>query len=109
MARAEAVVAAAVAGDAAASDVVHSAGRALGVSLGWLVNVLDPEVVIVGGGLGSAGGRYWDSLVESTRAHIWSAASRDLPIRPASLGPEAAVVGAALAGARREPDGYSAN
>ena len=106
VARAEAVVAAAVAGDAGAGHIVQSAGRALGVSLGWLVNVLDPEVIIVGGGLGSAGGWYWDSLVESTRAHIWSAASRDLPIRPASLGPDAAVVGAALAGARLEYDGY---
>jgi glucokinase len=109
VARAEAVVAAAVAGDAAAGQVIQSAGQALGVSLGWLVNVLDPEVLIVGGGLGSAGGRYWDSVVESTRAHIWSAASRDLPIRPARLGPEAAVVGAALAGARLEHDGYPAN
>ncbi len=100
--RAEAVLAAAMAGDDTAKDVVHSAGQALGVSLAWLVNVLDPEVIIVGGGLGSAGGTYWASLVEATRAHIWSAASRDLSILHASLGPDAALVGAALAGARPE-------
>jgi glucokinase len=100
--RAEEVIAAAEAGEAGACEVVHSAGRALGASLGWLVNILDPEVLIVGGGLGLARGRYWDSLVESTRAHIWSAASRDLPILRASLGPDAALVGAALASNRAE-------
>jgi glucokinase len=100
--RAEEVIAAATAGDNAAQEVVHSAGQSFGASLGWLVNVLDPEVIIVGGGLGSAGGRYWDCLVESTRAHIWSEASRDLPILHASLGPDAALVGAALASARPE-------
>jgi glucokinase len=81
--------------------VVGSAGAALGVSIGWLVNVLDPEAVIVGGGLGSAGGLYWDSMVASTRAHIWADTSRDLPIVPAALGPDAGMIGAAAAIARR--------
>jgi glucokinase len=61
--RAEEVLAAAEAGDANATAVIGSAGQALGAALGWMVNVLDPEVIIVGGGLGSAGGLYWDSLV----------------------------------------------
>ncbi len=97
------LMAAAADGDKAARDVVHSGGQALGASLGWLVNVLDPDVILVGGGLGTAGGLYWDSLVDSTRAHVWSEASRQLPILPASLGPDAAVLGAALAGAVRQP------
>ena len=102
VASAEELMAMGTGGDQAARDVVHSGGQALGASLGWLVNVLDPDVIIVGGGLGSAGGMYWGSLVESTRAHVWAEASRDLPILPASLGPDAAVVGAALASARAE-------
>jgi len=53
--RAEDVIAAANAGNAAAIDIVITAGAALGVSVGWLVNVLDPAAVIVGGGLGLAG------------------------------------------------------
>ena len=94
--RAEEVLAAAEAGDTEAQSVVRSAGQALGAGLGWLVNVLDPEVIIVGGGLGSAGGLYWDSLVRSTREHIWAEAGRGLPILQASLGPDAALAGAAL-------------
>jgi len=79
-----------------AVDIVESAGKALGVSVGWLVNVLDPEAVIVGGGLGCAGGLYWDSFLVSTRSHIWPENTKDLPIMQSSLGPDAGLIGAAL-------------
>jgi glucokinase len=99
--RAEEVIAAAEAGQPAARQVVVSAARALGASLGWLVNVLDPEAIIVGGGLGSAGGLYEASLLEALRQHIWAEASREVPVRLARLGPDAALAGAALAVAER--------
>jgi glucokinase len=91
------VLAAVEAGDETAVEIVKTAGEALGVSVGWLVNVLDPEAVIVGGGLGSARGLYWDSFISSTRRHIWSETNRDLPLLAAALGPESGVVGAAAA------------
>lgn len=91
----EDVAAAAAAGDRVAIEVVRSAGQALGAALGQLVNVLDPEVVVVGGGLGLSGGLYWDSLVESTRRHIWSDVHRELPLLPATTGRDAVVIGAA--------------
>lgn len=93
--RGEEVMAAVAAGDATAIEIVRSAGEALGVSVGWLVNVLDPEAVIVGGGLGSADGLYWDTFIAATRSHIWSDTNRDLPIHHAALGPDAGVIGAA--------------
>lgn len=93
--RAEAVLAAANEGDQVAVEVIRTAGLALGSSLGLVINVLDPEAVVIGGGLGSAGGFYWDSLVEATRQHIWSEMTRTLPILPAALGPEAGLIGAA--------------
>jgi glucokinase len=96
-ARGEDVLAAASAGDQAAIRVVSTAGGALGVSVGWLVNVLDPAAVIVGGGLGTTGGLYWDSLVAATRAHIWADTSREIPILMAALGSDAGLVGAAVA------------
>lgn len=98
--RGEQVLAAVGAHDPAAIEVVQSAGCALGVSIGWLVNVLDPEAVIIGGGLGSAGGLYWESMVASARAHIWSDQSRELPVIPAALGPEAGMIGAAAVSSR---------
>ena len=96
-ARGEDVLAAAAAGDQAAIKIVATAGEALGASVGWLINVLDPEAVIVGGGLGTTGGLYWDSFVAATRAHVWADTSREIPIRMAALGPDAGLVGAAVA------------
>jgi glucokinase len=93
--QAEEVMAAVEANDAVASRVVRSAGEALGTSLGLLINVLDPEAMIVGGGLGLCGGLYWTSFETSTREHIWADDTRDLPILPASLGTDAGFIGAA--------------
>lgn len=93
----QAVAAAAVAGDPDAAHVVRSGGEALGSTVGLLVNVLDPEAVVVGGGLGSSDGLYWESFVASTRRHIWSEAHRDLPIVHAATGSDAGLIGAAAA------------
>ena len=93
--RGEDVTAAAEEGDDAAVKVVKSAGESLGNSVGFLVNVIDPGAIVVGGGLGSAGGLYWDSFVASTRAHIWAESSRSLPILPAAMGADSGLIGAA--------------
>ncbi len=93
--RGEDVTEAAEKGDDAAVRVVRSAGEALGNSVGFLVNVMDPEAIVVGGGLGSAGGLYWDSFVDSTRAHIWAESSRELPILAAAMGADSGLIGAA--------------
>jgi glucokinase len=99
--RGEDVVAAADAGDLIARQVLQTAGEALGASVGWLINVLDPEALVVGGGLGLAGGLYWERFVAATRAHIWAAAGRDLPILMAALGPDAGLIGAAASATAR--------
>jgi glucokinase len=90
------VLAAAVAGDAAAIEVIARATRCLGGGIANLVNVLDPESVVVGGGLGCAPGLYWASLVEAVRSQIWSEGHRDLPLVQAACGTHAGVIGAGL-------------
>ena len=104
---AEAVLAAAEAGDPAANDVLDTAAEVLGSAVGWLVNVVDPHVVVVGGGLGSAPGRFWERLVPAVRRHVWGDATRGLPVIQATLGPDAGWIGAALAaqGAPRTGEG----
>ncbi len=96
------VTAAAATGDAVAVRVVRAAGEALGVGVGFLVNVLDPEAVVVGGGLGLAGGLYWEGFLASARRHIWADNTRDLPIVQAALGADAGVVGAAASWWKRK-------
>jgi glucokinase len=93
---AEAVIAAANEGEPAAVQIVDTAADALGSSLGWLVNVLDPEAIVIGGGLGLAPGRFRERLIEATRNHIWNPGARELPFVSAELGADAGLIGAAL-------------
>jgi glucokinase len=96
LSRAEEVLAAAEAGDAAAASLIDHATRELGQTLALLVGALDPRAVIVGGGLGSARGRYFASLQRAVTEGLWDGDSRVLSIRQAELGANAGVIGAAL-------------
>ena len=96
--RAEEVFAAAGDGDPAAAALVDDAARTLGTGIALLVNVLDPEAVVVGGGLGSADSVYWSSAVTWARQYMYSDTARAIPIRHAELGADAGVIGAALIG-----------
>ena len=96
---AEALLAAAASGDSAAACVIDSGAEALGSAIAWLVNVLDPEAIVLGGGLGSAVGHYQDGVRAAIVAHVWNPASRHLPVLPAALGENAGLIGAALTAA----------
>ena len=98
--RAQEVIKAAQGGDARAIEIARSAGDALGVTAGLLINTLDPEAVVVGGGLGRADGLYWECFLRSTRAHVWAEARRDLPVTHAALAGNG-VIGAAVNFLRR--------
>jgi glucokinase len=98
---AETVISAANAGDQSAAQIVDSAADALGSALGWLVNVIDPEAIVVGGGLGLAPGKYRERLEQATREHIWNPGARTLPFLPAALGADAGLIGAALSAHHR--------
>ena len=89
------VIAMAAAGKTVARQIVESASEALGSQTGVLVSTLDPEAVIVGGGLGLSEGPYWEEFVAATRRHIWSDVHRDLPILRAATGENAGWIGAA--------------
>src|SRR5262245_2690362 len=92
---AEEVIEAAQSGDARAIAIGRRAGDALGVTAVLLINTLDPDAVVVGGGLGRAEGFYWECFLRSTREHIWAEARRDLPIKHAELARNG-VIGAAI-------------
>ena len=56
------ILAAASERDPRAVAVVTAAGRALGLGIAELVNLLDPQAVVIGGGLGSTDGPYGQVL-----------------------------------------------
>ena len=82
-------------GDEAALAVVEEAGRRLGAGLASLANIFEPEVIVIGGGVGKAlGERLIDPAIEELR---WRALPpmNAVPVQLAELGPEAGMVGAA--------------
>jgi glucokinase len=95
--RAEEVLAAARGGDAAAAAVVEEGAQALGIGIALLVNLLDPQALIVGGGLGSADTEYWTKAECWARHFVHEHAKRTVLTR-SELGPDAGVIGAGLAG-----------
>ncbi|MFL5789911.1 MAG: ROK family protein [Actinomycetota bacterium] len=91
------VVAAAARGDGAAQAILDEVGLRLGQGIAGLVNVLDPEVVIVGGGPAAAGDLLLGPARRACRDAIEGADVRpEVPIVPAALGGDAAAIGAAL-------------
>ena len=82
--------------DPAYAALVEGAAEELGSALATLVNALDPEALVLGGGLGLVDA-YRARVVAAARAGIEHQVTRKLPIVPAALGPRSGVVGAALA------------
>ena len=102
----ESVVAAADGGDETARALVTEVGRSLGQGLADLTAIFDPELIVVGGGLGSVG----ESIVGPARRVLAdSLHGGNLRVPPtvqvAMLGPSAGAVGAALL-AEREIGGH---
>ncbi|WP_246210107.1 ROK family protein [Nocardioides piscis] len=90
------VTAAAEDGDLAARQAIVSVGEWLGTGLANLVAALDPEVVVVGGGVSAAGDRLLEPARQALERSLVGAAHRAVPsLLPALLGPEAGIVGAA--------------
>ncbi|MFM9135271.1 MAG: ROK family protein [bacterium] len=80
-------------GDADAAAVVRSSAVALGSALAWAVSLVDPQVVVLGGGLGTSGGAWFDGVLERYRALGTPGIP---PVVPAELGPDSGVIGAGL-------------
>ena len=76
-------------------EVVRRGAEQLGMAMAWLVNALDPEVIVVGGGLGLRDD-YRHAAVRTMRELIEVRATADLEVRPALLGVDAGPIGAAL-------------
>jgi glucokinase len=86
-------------GDEAAREALARIGRTLGAAIGSLVNVFDPELVVVGGGFGDAAGRLvLGPAAEAARREAIHPANGRLRIVPAELGERAGLVGAGLVG-----------
>jgi glucokinase len=82
-------------GDKVAIELIDRAIEALGTGIASAINLLDPEAIIIGGGLGLRfGERYMDALLEEMRKHVFFETMPD--VKMASLGDLGGAIGASL-------------
>ena len=93
-ARGQDVMQLALRGDALAEGVVRALGRRVGRVLAWLTLVLDPAVVVLGGGVPTSPSPWWSGMEDELRGGL-PQALRDVPVRRATQRNNAALLGAA--------------
>ena len=86
---------AAAGGDEVAREVLDTVGRYAGIGIAMLVQVINPELIVLGGGLTRIGQMITDPMMaalhESTQPELWES----IVIRPWQLGNDIGILGAA--------------
>src|SRR5262249_42604431 len=91
----KAIVSAAKDGDAVALEIVDGAAAAVGAGIAAVLNLLNLESVVIGGGVAAAGPFLLDRIAEQTRRRVFTQVFADCALSLTELGPDAGVVGAA--------------
>jgi glucokinase len=100
-----ALVAAHNAGDADATRIWLRSVKALACAVGSCINLFDPEVVVIGGGIAQAGGALFEPLEIELAKIEWRPGGHRVPVLAATLGEWAGAIGAAHhALSRPDPD-----
>jgi glucokinase len=89
----EAIGNAAQDGDPVARKVLLEMGQWLGIAFISLINLLDPECILVGGGIAQAGAPLFDAIRRTVENRTMSGSARTVPIVTATLGTRAGTAG----------------
>jgi glucokinase len=92
------LVGAARGGNDEALEAVQGIGRRLGAALGSLVNIFNPEVIVIGGGFSQARDLFLEPALETMREEALPPGRDLVRVVPALLGPDAGLVGAGFVG-----------
>ena len=87
-------------GSAAARKAFNERGRLLGLGIANIVNILDPETVVLGGGAIADSAFFLPELRKTAAKHIFNPSARRVKIVTAKLGERVGAIGAALLFAR---------
>src|SRR3989449_1994501 len=88
------VVRAPRAGDELATAILENAGTYLGIAMGTLVNLFNPQLIVLGGSVIKAGNFMLGPMRRSMNASSWKAARRGLRIVRPALGDDVGLIGA---------------
>lgn len=91
-------------GDEVAKKVWEKAGCYLGLGMVGIVNLLNPDVIVVGGGIGNAGNLLLNPARKTVRKRALPVPGRHVRIVRAALGEDAGVIGAATEVFERKRD-----
>ncbi len=89
------VLQAAQSGDLLARELVEHAAMQLGIRIASLVNLLNPDVVIIGGGIEKAESLLFEPVWRSVKKYAYEEPASLVDILPAQLGENAVALGAA--------------
>jgi len=90
-------------GDTIASDVVHETARFLGTGVANILNVFNPDVVVLAGGVAQAGDSLFVPLRAEVRRRAFKPAVDACRIVPGELGGSAGMIGAVAAFLHEHP------
>lgn len=85
------------AGDAVALEIFDVSGRYLGIAIASFLNIFNPEMVVIGGGVAGALQFMRGAMMREIKARAFAAAVGQTRMVRAALGPQGGVVGAAYA------------
>jgi len=80
---------------------IEEAARWYGAAIANAITLLNPDVVVVGGGVSLAGARFWRPLRQTVRRLVFPAFRNNFTLAPAALGERVVVIGAALVASER--------
>ena len=84
-------------GDNSRSELIRDVGKNIGIGLGSVVNILNPDTLIIGGGVMSAlGNKLLNPIMTSLRSAAFYEVTRDLRVSTGSLGDDGGMLGAGL-------------
>lgn len=89
------VVEKAKAGDRIAQEVVEITGALIGKALSYVVNLLNLQMVVLGGGVMESFEQFYPTMEQSFRTHLFKAANPSVQIVKSAMGYQAALIGAA--------------
>jgi len=98
----ELVFKAAQQGDELALWIAKETGRYLGIGVGSLINILNPEMVILAGGMIKAGDLLFNQVKKYARLNTLKASREGVKIVPAELGEDSGAIGAAATVLKRK-------
>lgn len=90
-----AILQAAQNGDQLARELVEHAAMQLGIRIAYLVNLLNPEVVVIGGGIEKASSLLLEPVWRSVKKYAYEEPASLVDVLPAQLGENAVALGAA--------------